>query len=313
MATRDLKAHRLRALDRKLLRFLDELTKEHHSPPDELFHYTNGDALLSILEHSTLRATAIRYMNDASELDHGSDVIRSVLEPKIMKAHGLEHELLERTNFRLWDTINKTQFVACFCENSDLLSQWRAYGANGSGYAIGFSSKHMRDPDLPGLRLRRVIYDGRQQRRLVAAVIKRVTATLKESGSEDDDILDKISRFAADLLHDCMAVFKHPAFAEEKEWRLVVWQRLDSPTNPRLKFRATRSFLVPYVDLHLRASGSHAKLPIETVVLGPRLHKRLSDAAVLAAQDRFGYGSGVSISDTPLRGVSENADWPESE
>jgi len=31
-------------------------------------------------------------------------------------------------------------YVCCFCEEDDLLSQWRSYGANGTGVSLGFES-----------------------------------------------------------------------------------------------------------------------------------------------------------------------------
>ena len=32
-------------------------------------------------------------------------------------------------------------YFCCFSESSDLLSQWRAYGNDGQGVAIGFNAK----------------------------------------------------------------------------------------------------------------------------------------------------------------------------
>lgn len=60
-------------------------------------------------------------------------------------------------------------YITCFCEDGDLLSQWRAYAGRDSaaGYALGIGT---RPPLLGGvqaagrqhgLRLRRVLYDQR--------------------------------------------------------------------------------------------------------------------------------------------------------
>ena len=34
-----------------------------------------------------------------------------------------------------------TNFVVCFCEDGDVLSQWRGYADNGKGCSLGFSVK----------------------------------------------------------------------------------------------------------------------------------------------------------------------------
>lgn len=37
-----------------------------------------------------------------------------------------------------------TNFVICFCEEGDKLSQWRGYADNGRGVSIGFSEQELR-------------------------------------------------------------------------------------------------------------------------------------------------------------------------
>ena len=61
------------------------------------------------------------------------------------------------------------EYIACFCENGDLLSQWRGYGAIGNGYALGFAAKHVGMTDRPSnntpqTRSRTVIYDQKKQK-----------------------------------------------------------------------------------------------------------------------------------------------------
>jgi hypothetical protein len=40
--------------------------------------------------------------------------------------------------YKIPNIIQRKMFLTCFSENGDLLSQWRAYGNNGDGVAIGF-------------------------------------------------------------------------------------------------------------------------------------------------------------------------------
>lgn len=53
-----------------------------------LFHYTSMDGLLGIVGRSTLWATNIEYLNDASEYRHGAELIREVLNQLKQSASG---------------------------------------------------------------------------------------------------------------------------------------------------------------------------------------------------------------------------------
>jgi hypothetical protein len=59
--------------------------------------------------------------------------------------------------FRLY-----TPFVARFCEDGDLLSQWRGYGNDGEGFPLGLSVPWLLGLENDGFRLQRVIYDRRR-------------------------------------------------------------------------------------------------------------------------------------------------------
>lgn len=105
-------------------------------------------------------------------------------------------------------------YAACFCECSDLLSQWRGYASSRYGYALGFKI-----PILQGLQnnavflLGKCIYDSRQQQTIVEEAIEYL---LDEQRCEENL-----------LMNDFMGIleygefFKHPSFLREQEWRLV--------------------------------------------------------------------------------------------
>jgi hypothetical protein len=81
-------------------------------------------------------------------------------------------------------------YLTCFCESGDLLSQWRAYGANGGGYSLGLK---FRDDGYRGgettFMLRRVIYNLNEQRQLIGDLtteaIDGLRADLKTYGLGD--------------------------------------------------------------------------------------------------------------------------------
>lgn len=139
--------------------------------PDVLFHYTGADGLLGMLTSGSLWASNALYLNDSSELSYIRGVASEVIESN---AAGLDHPIanavmegvVAKAIFEALDTAIDI-FVVCLCEESDVLSQWREYGAGGAGYAVGFEfrgSNFDHDNVFPDPRLlKRVVYDRGKQ------------------------------------------------------------------------------------------------------------------------------------------------------
>lgn len=118
-------------------------------PPEIIYHYTNADGLVGIVSSGSLWATDLRFVNDASELDHALKSMEAAIE----RARGrftspTQANLLDRLDDavghrEMFPSVHSVSFSA----NGDLLSQWRAYGGDGGGYAIGFASFDLR-PDF---------------------------------------------------------------------------------------------------------------------------------------------------------------------
>ncbi|HEY2467771.1 MAG TPA: DUF2971 domain-containing protein [Terracidiphilus sp.] len=111
-----------------------------------LYHYTTADGLKGIVENEELWATSAYYLNDSAEILYGYRVLDLALQewlkrtnlPEDSVARGLAESL--RSYFgqdALERNVITPIYLACFCEEGNLLSQWRAYGSSG-GYSIGF-------------------------------------------------------------------------------------------------------------------------------------------------------------------------------
>src|SRR5258708_287861 len=50
------------------------------SIPDELFHYTDAKGLLGIIQDKSIWASSVYYLNDASEVRYGSDLLVETLD-----------------------------------------------------------------------------------------------------------------------------------------------------------------------------------------------------------------------------------------
>lgn len=197
-----------------------------------------------------------------------------------------EHLLTAIANMEdLWEGLG-----ICLSEDGDLLSQWRAYAANGSGVSIGFDRAYVtwlvetsRGTEVD-LELHQVEYESQAHDQLVMPAYRELRRLLES----DDDFPRGASPEVCDsnapnfvklrgriavltLLLAAMEAFdgvfslKHPAFAEEKEWRLLHHHGLLT-TNPCL-YRSIDGGIVPYKVCELRDWGQPR---IAEVVLGPR-------------------------------------------
>jgi hypothetical protein len=126
---------------RSWLRFPDR-TK---AKPSRLFHYTSQAGLLGIVTSNVLWATNALYLNDSSELDYGLSVARKRLR-SMAGGTDLVREFLRRADLLLdlpGLLPGRNFYACCFCEDPDLLSQWRAYADRGGGYAIDFATEDL--------------------------------------------------------------------------------------------------------------------------------------------------------------------------
>jgi hypothetical protein len=148
--------------------------------PRELFHYTSPEGLIGIVTSRSLWASDMLSLNDASEAAYPYKLIADVLDthPGVAEEH--RHRFMTQLTdytFPLY-----TPFVACFCEDGDLLSQWRAYGSGGEGFAAAFSFSWLSSlENRAGFRLLRVIYDRAQQEDLILRLLQHVSSSLAEN------------------------------------------------------------------------------------------------------------------------------------
>ncbi|MBI1376851.1 MAG: DUF2971 domain-containing protein [Frankiales bacterium] len=252
--------------------------------PEVLYHYTDAAGLLGIIRSHTIWATDAEFLNDAQEMKFGRAEVLEALRTKARRldasgvGFGTEEEsrsavirsVIDHLHPREGGVTNQqwhAAYVACFCEDGDLLSQWRGY-APGGGYAIGFTTSGLRNLSDPGgtvagPSLVRVRYGNEA---LIAAV-SRVEAEVGERATGHPGVtgFDESARYVIPVL----ASIKHAAFAEEREWRVVV-----SSDRVGVQFRSTAVSIAPYLDLPFTASS------ITSVVVGPGPFPELREDAV---------------------------------
>jgi hypothetical protein len=276
--------------------------------PRRLYHYTTLTGLMGILRSHQLWITDAAYLNDATEVQHALSLIQSAMAERAKGASENCCELLKRSQPGANpEDAGRAYYVACMCTERDLLSQWRAYGANGGGYAIGFSACEMATEGL--VALRRVVYSRQQKAELISGVLERLCSAFDRvsvgrsiAELDKEHVLPSFAQLLASHLTEFLVTFKHEAFEEEREWRIALPFARDQHIG-FVQYRASAGFAVPYMQLHPRTPTPEMPLlPIVEIVHGPTLHPDLTKKSLHLFLQSVGYDHvEVSGSQTPLR------------
>lgn len=266
-----------------------------------LYHYTSLSGLQGIVASKSMWCSQIQYLNDTGELRHGLDILASVCSSHF-DGHPLFADLKDRTlGFR---SVNV--FICSLSEAGDLLSQWRGYSGN-SGVALCFSKTRLAEKARQnGFHLAKCVYGHGEKVEMVKSFLagEIEIAEIKGALTHIDLIISRFLPIAAQ--------FKHPSFAEEREWRLI-----SSPVptfDGRLKVRATAGGLVPYFVFDLRtgkqplltklqAWRTNEDICVDQVVMSPGLGYLESSAVGTLFETEKAYLSQVSLSQIPFKSI----------
>lgn len=293
-----------------------------------IFHYTSASGLLGILEQRELWVSDIEFLNDAKELRFAVELVRDSISARVdalkyegdskddsvLRQIGFAERLLAALDERFPSTggsrsvLEQLPYVASFCTDGDVLGMWRGY-TGGQGYAIEFDAHRLLDSigadpgqhdlmpeELNALRdqnsglasrLSPIGYGEEAVETTLNFVLKKINSSMPLAALVEQTI----HRILPDL-----ARYKHDAFAEEKEVRLIVFRNGDLSPTPRL--RAANGHLVPYFPIAFPYSA------VRSIRVGPSPHRERSRMALerwLPGSARGEYSHvQVSVSDAPL-------------
>jgi hypothetical protein len=236
-------------------------------PNTTLYHYTSQVGFLGIINSKVLWASNILYLNDATEFAHFVDLVDDSLR------HALRYErgpwnTFYGTALERFPLIKKTPiYAASFSEQGDMLSQWRAYCPDGSGFSLGFEYDFLRQRiEKQKFRIVRCVYDEAVQRKAIGDLIAFAGHLVK------DDVVETAIKALLNALIAIAPAMKHPSFAEEKEWRIVSSQV--KTVDPQFGVRPGKSMAVPYFKFALEDEAE--SLLLSDVIVGPTPHMELS-------------------------------------
>lgn len=300
-----------------------------------LYHYAGNQKGFGILNSKTIRLSDIYKSNDYNELtllfpDIFDELLilfkESPFEFKYEGKKGVEalRLLLKITEQMIGDAIecgDFSNFVVCFSEQNDLLSQWRGYADDGKGISIGFSKELLKrkcDEENSIFRLEKVTYINEERRKqIVKETASEVIEELRElrkwivdemTNNDDSPDTDSLLGFnfygmIESILTDSLK-YKIIGFEEEKEWRLFLRNR--AYKNPewvigkerdmrgpryfsetltflrnRISFNITDNNICPYVPLEFSEIGAGF---VKEIWIGPKSKIVKKDLELLLAQ-----------------------------
>ena len=292
--------------------FVTEL--EQRKPPDILYHYTDDVGLKGILESGKLRLTDIHNLNDPSELTHGYShairIVNSLLAGKT-PLHQRFANNFER--FHSDGGIRESQhcFVVCFSSNGNDLGQWRSYGDDGRGYALGFETASLehafaRSSGSANGQSFWVTYDENRLFKLQHSVTSNLEKLISiafdfEASGKVGEYLERLSQY---LTVHCLRIgllFKHEAYKNEGEYRFLELLSAEEGAGAAFNYRTRPYELVRYREFEWKREAPHA---LKQVVIGPAANKEKAYIFLGACERAFLSGHpplGRVISATPYR------------
>lgn len=263
---------------------------------EPLYHYTDLNAFLSIIQSKKLWLTGAYNLNDHQEITWTLGKIWRRLE-ELSKEHGPER------SDKIWALLQANSGVPHICSLSsepDLLSQWRAYGQNGAGIAIGFKRSALPSSSrLPimtiaskdSLSLHQVIYSQKDQ----DEIINEILLPIFKNGKIDDSAHFAMS-MASSALSGLSSMFKNEAFHEEKEWRIIHRPIIMGPPNSNEskiqqsisppKYRVSGGKLITYFEYDF--SGAVGIDIFSELILGPKCEVSHYDLSILLTENGLG-------------------------
>jgi len=279
------------------------------------YHYTTLAALKSILESQELWLTDYAYLNDSSEVRHGIELAREEFEAGLRGATRGTAKVL-RTLLEIPTERQPRICVACFSFERDSLTQWKGYGRDHVGIAIGIEPL----PFFTTLAYPRelsyspIIYDPQVKRELLRGFAHDWSTLrdrdLKEGLIESNDAYESLPRSG---FFELLSMMKDEAFRDERELRFV-YQEDPEGTISKLDGRAPKRFriagdiLTPYTttkDIVQRSavfSAADSKLRFHEIIVGPHPHAALIQSGIRELLTEYRYEDvEVNVSKVPFR------------
>lgn len=274
-----------------------------------LYHYCSLNTFLSIIKTSSIWLSDVQKSNDYKEMswfrqhyyefllekytNTDDKDIKTICEIifSIAAKDGFDkvpwwlHQAVNDNSQQILNIFQSLRVYSfCLSELSDSLGQWRGYADDGRGVAIGFSYDYFRSIIGRGLRcpVFNFMFGDISYRTDFTSLFERMFL-LHDKSKNAEYVLNAMM----DLTH-ASALFKHPSFSEEKEWRIISLMEDYGVTEEMLNFKKfdsvssdeyKKNFGTPQIDYvvkgadiipHMEIKLKNLSKAINRIVIGPK-------------------------------------------
>ncbi|MBO4440293.1 MAG: DUF2971 domain-containing protein [Spirochaetaceae bacterium] len=211
---------------------------------ENLYHYTDFNAMRGIITNGEIWLWNLRRMNDSQEMQYFIKELKIAVKKQLEPEECRRMEELFSVNLKDFDKLSS--YASCFSEYADDAAQWARYSKNGMGVCIAFDKALLaKIGDAGHAPLCKVNYskscDNLEIAKKLAAVVK----------NKEDYSSAKVQELFNNLITSS-PLFKHPSFISEKEYRLVSLPYNESEYLGEPHFFVEETNIKKYFILNLR-------------------------------------------------------------
>lgn len=287
-----------------------------------LVYYTTASTAIQIFRNREIWMRNAQVMNDFMEVEHGLRCVRAALGTE----SGRRLQSLANTffpgvikdvigQFEAWAPgLRADTFLTCVSEHPETenahgrLSMWRAYGAD-TGVALVLNPGVFLRPSyaLAAYSMPVAYFEEDQMADQLAQVTDRMQSSPNFVGSLGPagfrEAMFQVLRYAA-------VCTKHPAFSEEREWRVVASPAIQSSPLLKSAIEVIGGIPQPVLKIPLKdepEKGLYEISPdafINKVLIGPCEHPQIIYRALFSTLEQAGItdpGPRIAITGIPLR------------
>lgn len=264
-----------------------------------IYHYTSPTGLQGILSSHSFRFTKKEYLNDSTEMNYFFEVLEMTLDEKskdfdkdfikYVKGNNIKgkyHDLKEYTE--------KEYYVCCFSNAEDELSLWNYYTKSSSkaGYNLGVNghdlirSLNNAESDW-NYHLGNVTYLTEDQIEILygglIALNDYYVCALNEHKEDLESYLEIIDISILEIMENCAPFFKHPAFKNEEECRIICSLNRSQLMDAKIEIRESDGIFVPYLEVKVN------KDIFEFITIYPYIKSEMKVHSINELCKKYGY------------------------
>lgn len=246
-----------------------------------LYHYTSISNLSNILKSKELWFSDARFTNDPGEVSYVLQNLEKCINSVNLQLGENPH--VRRflgaiaSSLRIYFSDSVRCFIMSFSQSNDSLSQWIQYGDRGCGCCLEFTLKptylapmtnNQRSSFLwtDNFIAIRVNYSQTKMTRVLESLLQKSCQIFLQNGSQNLEYIGRLGTRLASYIVTLVPCFKHKAYKEEREIRLI--KIGDSSKFENIMYRNSGNLLLPYVP-HVFYIGDPGEISATGILFGP--------------------------------------------